>query len=94
MGKFNFARLFIYDAFALLPSEDLAAWTIGKLCESIVHTLRMTPCLDTLVSPLEILTGRRRQPKNLYAQPVDVSLVRTDLVEREHNNVPMPEPEL
>ena len=69
----------LHDAMALLPSKDLTAWP--KLCGQIAHALRVQPCVDTLVSPLEMLTGR--QPKHPYTQPTVVPLIRVDLVDSE-----------
>ena len=69
----------LHDAMALLPSKDVAAWP--GLCGRIAHALRVQPCADKLVSPLEMLTGR--QPKHPYTQPMDVPLTRADLVDTE-----------
>ena len=46
----------LHDAMAHLEDEKLSTW--HTLCEPIAHCLRVTPCPDTLVSPLEMLTGR------------------------------------
>jgi transposase InsO family protein len=68
----------LHDAMTHLADDQPADW--HKLCEPIAHCLRTTPCSDTLVTPIEMLTGRRI--KHPYVQPVDVAFVRADVVER------------
>ena len=61
-----------------LEDDKLPGW--HTLCEPIAHCVRVTPCSDTLVSPLEMLGGR--QAKHPFVQPVDVTFVRAEVVDR------------
>ena len=47
----------LHDAKTHLTDDRLADW--HKLCEPIALCLRTTPCSDTLVTPIEVLTGRQ-----------------------------------
>jgi len=66
----------LHDTMTQVPDKKLGEWY--KYCEPIAHCLRVTPCSDTEVSPLEMLTGRRA--KHPYHQPVDITFVRSDPV--------------
>jgi hypothetical protein len=66
----------LHDTMTQVPDKKLGEWY--KYCEPIAHCLRVTPCSDTEVSPLEMLTGRRA--KHPYHQPIDITFVRSDPV--------------